>query len=76
MCRAGFQGNNAPFSVFPQAVAETMAAPLALDKSRRKYYVGDEGLAKRSCVMHKDPVVCGLVNDWDAMEQASRNIHP
>jgi actin len=67
LCKSGFNGDEAPRSVFPSIIGR-------LRESRRNClhideFIGDEACAKAGVLSLTYPVVRGIVTNWDDMEK-------
>lgn len=66
--KAGFAGDDAPRSVFPNMHGKPKAAGMARALATKDVYVGEDANAKRGVLTISFPIVAGLVNNWDEME--------
>ena len=71
MTKAGFAGQASPRAVFPTVVGRPRhPAPIfQYHFSHGDAYVGDEVLSKCGVLRYNNPIVYGLVTNWDDMEK-------
>ncbi len=68
MCKAGFQGEEAPTSVFPSIVGRPKTQDI-MGKNKVDIFVGDEAQEKRGVLQLSYPIKHGVVTNWDEMEK-------
>jgi len=71
MIKAGFSGEATPRAVFPTLVGRPRSSTTSVmsSSSQKKYYVGEEAMAKRGILTLTYPIDYGIVTDWDDMEK-------
>ena len=65
--KAGFSGDDAPRSVFNSIVGRPKIPGIIVGIDQNNVYIGDEAVEKTSILRNKEPIVQGLVTDWDDM---------
>jgi actin-related protein len=66
--KAGFQGEEAPNTVFPSIVGRPKHEDI-MGKDNKEVYVGDEAQEKRGILKLHYPIEHGIINNWDDMEK-------
>eukprot|EP01083_Nonionella_stella_P154317 497079_1 len=69
MVKAGFSGDDAPRTVFPNVVGRSRHKGAACGMGQKNTFVGDEAQANRGWLSLKPPVEFGIVTNWDDMEK-------
>ena len=68
MVKAGFQGEEAPNTVFPSIVGRPKQENI-MGKDHKEVYVGEEANEKRGICKLTYPIEHGIINNWDDMEK-------
>lgn len=70
VCKVGFSGDSAPFSVFPSLVGyPKLTQIMGAGLGAKDCYVGDEALAKRGVLSLSYPIEHGIIENWEDMEK-------
>jgi actin len=69
MCKAGFSGDEAPYTVFPSVIWRPKYRQQIVGGSNKEAFVGDEACAKAGILILKYPIEHGIVNNWDDIEK-------
>ena len=72
---AGFAGDDAPKSVFPNCAGKLREKPVMVGCSKKDSYVGDEAQQNRAILALQRPMKHGIIEDWDAMEKVWEHIY-
>lgn len=66
-CKAGIAGDDAPRTDFPSVVGRPRFNNIMFED--KKFYVGEDALAKKGILNLKYPIEHGIINDYDDMEK-------
>ena len=69
MCKAGLAGDDAPRSVFSTVVGRPKVPGIMVGLDQKEVYVGTEAQQKRNVLKIQQPIVQGVVQNWDDMEK-------
>ena len=65
MCKAGFSGDDAPRSVFPEVVGVPRMKNIMGEG--KEIYIGDDAIEKKGILKLFYPIEHGIITDWDQM---------
>ena len=74
MCKAGFQAEEAPTSVFPALVGRPRTQDI-MGKNKVDVFVGEDAMEKRGVLKLSYPIEHGIVTDWDDMEKVWKHCY-
>merc|ERR1711998_794896 len=66
--KAGFAGEDAPKVMFSTTVGYTKHKSTVVGMGDKECFVGSEAIEKRGTLLLKNPIVKGLISDWEDME--------
>jgi actin beta/gamma 1 len=68
-CKAGLAGDDAPRSVFSTVVGRPRVPGIMVGLDQKEVYVGSDAQEKRNVLKIQQPIVGGVVQNWDDMEK-------
>jgi actin-related protein len=69
-CKAGFSGDDAPCSVFPNVIGRPdLTKPQMISMGGNNVYVGEDALSRKNTLSLRYPTEHGIVTSWDDMEK-------
>ncbi|KAE8153043.1 actin family [Aspergillus avenaceus] len=74
-CKAGFAGDNAPWTVFPSIVGRPRRYGSTEEIKKEDFYIGKEAEARHDVLRLRYPVEFGIVTNWDDMESLWRHTY-
>lgn len=72
--KVGFSGNDSPKVVFPTIVGIPKVPGIMVGSDQRAYYIGDRADEKRGILNLTNPIVNGVIQDWENLERILSHI--